>query len=158
MENQNQNTDKIEATTYATRRIEVLRALKFLFFSISAGLIEILTFTLLNELIKWSYWPSYLISLTLSVLWNFTLNRKFTFKSAANIPIAMLKVFAYYLVFTPLTTLGGNALTGAGWNEYLVLAITMILNFVTEYLYCKFVVYRNKMDNQNIKEKIEDED
>lgn len=158
MENKNESQDKIEATTYATRRIELLRALKFLFFSISAGLIEILSFTLLNELIKWSYWPSYLISLTLSVLWNFTLNRKFTFKSAANIPIAMLKVFAYYLVFTPLTTLGGNALTGAGWNEYIVLAITMILNFVTEYLYCKFVVYRNKMDNQNIKEKIENED
>lgn len=152
------NEDKIEATTYATRRIEILRALKFLFFSLSAGIIQILSFTLLNELIKWSYWPSYVISLTLSVLWNFTLNRKFTFKSAANIPIAMLEVFGYYLVFTPLTTLGGNALTGAGWNEYIVLAITMILNFVTEYLFCKFVVYRNKMDNQNIKAKFEDDE
>lgn len=153
-----ENEDKIEATTYATRRIEVLRALKFLFFSLSAGIIQILSFTLLNELIKWSYWPSYVISLTLSVLWNFTLNRKFTFKSAANIPIAMLEVFGYYLVFTPLTTLGGNALTGAGWNEYIVLTITMILNFVTEYLFCKFVVYRNKMDNQNIKAKFEDDE
>ena len=125
---------------------EVVRMLKFLFFSISAGVIQIGSFTLLNELVKWSYWPSYLISLTLSVLWNFTLNRKFTFKSAANIPLAMLKVFGFYLVFTPLSTIGGNALTAAGWNEYLVLGITMVLNFVLEYLFCKFFVYKNNIN------------
>jgi len=142
---------KDAAMTFASKRIEIMRALKFLFFSLSAGLIQILSFTLLNELVKWSYWPSYLISLTLSVLWNFTFNRKFTFKSAANVPIAMLEVFGYYLVFTPLSIFGGDALTkSAGWNEYLVLAITMILNFVTEFLFCKYVVYRGKMDNQNV--------
>ena len=131
---------------------EVMRMLKFLFFSISAGVIQIASFTLLNELIKWSYWPSYLISLTLSVLWNFTLNRKFTFKSAANIPLAMLKVFGFYLVFTPLSTLGGDALTNAGWNEYLVLGITMVLNFVLEYLFCKFFVYKNNINTATKKE------
>ncbi len=141
---------KDAAMIFASKRIELMRALKFLFFSLSAGIIQIISFTLLNELVKWSYWPSYLISLTLSVLWNFTFNRKFTFKSAANIPIAMLEVFGYYLVFTPLSILGGDALTGANWNEYLVLAITMILNFVTEFLFCKYVVYRGKMDNQNV--------
>lgn len=133
---------------------EILRALKFLLFSISAGAIQLVSFTLLNELIKWSYWPSYLISLTLSVLWNFTLNRKYTFKSATNVPIAMLEVFGYYLVFTPLSTLGGNALNKAGWNEYIVLAITMVLNFVTEFLFCKYVVYRGKMDNQKQSKKV----
>lgn len=131
---------------------EVVRMLKFLFFSISAGVIQIGSFTLLNELVKWSYWPSYLISLTLSVLWNFTLNRKFTFKSAANIPLAMLKVFGFYLVFTPLSTLGGDALTNAGWNEYLVLGITMVLNFVLEYLFCKFFVYKDNINTATKKE------
>ena len=139
--------------TNNTKKTEIMRMLKFLFFSISAGVIQIGSFTLLNELIKWSYWPSYLISLTLSVLWNFTLNRKFTFKSAANIPIAMLKVFGFYLVFTPLSTIGGNALTNAGWNEYLVLAITMVLNFVLEYLFCALFVYRNNIDTAPKKEK-----
>lgn len=135
-----------ETQKSTTKKGEFLRAVKFLLFSISAGLIQIGSFTLLNELARWSYWPSYLISLTLSVLWNFTLNRKFTFKSAANVPIAMLLVFAYYMVFTPLSTIGGNALTKAGWNEYIVLAITMVLNFVTEFLFCRFVVYRGKVD------------
>ena len=63
---------------------ESLRVLKFVLFSISAGVIQILSFTLFNELLHWSYWFCYLVALVLSVLWNFTLNRKFTFRSAAN--------------------------------------------------------------------------
>ncbi len=121
-----------------------LQAVKFTLFSISAGLIEIVSFTLFNELCKWEYWPSYLLALTLSVLWNFTLNRRYTFKSAANIPIAMLKVLGFYLVFTPLSTYLGAVAEAAGINEYIVLALTMITNFITEFLFCKFVVYRNK--------------
>ncbi|MBQ6570335.1 MAG: GtrA family protein, partial [Clostridia bacterium] len=109
---------------------ELFRFAKFLMCSISAGLIEIITFTILNEFVKWSYWPCYLIALVLSVVWNFTLNRKFTFKSAANVPIAMAKVLGYYAVFTPLTTIGGNYLTETlMWNEYLVTAMNMVLNF-----------------------------
>lgn len=123
-----------------------IQALKFFAFSASAGIIQLASFTLLNELIKWSYWPSYLISLTLSVIWNFTFNRKFTFKSAKNIPIAMALVFAFYLVFTPISTLAGNALSNAGWNEYLILALTMIVNVVTELLYNQFVVYRKDIN------------
>ena len=148
MENETKN---LETPSSSNKKAETLRLVKFVFFSISAGLIQLLSFTLLNELIKLPYWPSYLISLILSVLWNFTLNRKFTFKSAANIPLAMLEVFCYYLVFTPLSTIGGNALQRAGWNEYLVLAISMILNFITEYLFCRLVVYRGKVDNQKAK-------
>lgn len=120
-----------------------VQSLKFLLFSISAGVIQIGLFTLLNELINWSYWPSYIISLVASVLFNFTVNREFTFKSANNVPIAMGLVALFYLVFTPLSTWWGNALTAIKWNEYLVLAITMVANFVLEFLYCKFVVYRN---------------
>lgn len=129
------------------RKKELFRTIKFVLFSASAGIIQIVSFTLLNEFSGLSYWPCYLISLVLSVLWNFTLNRKFTFKSANNVPIAMLKVFAYYLVFTPLSTIGGNYLVEVlHWNEYLVTAMNMILNFVTEYLYDRFVVFGKSID------------
>lgn len=131
----------------SNKKKEFLRVVKFTLFSISAGLIEIVSFTLLNELLHLPYWMSYLIALVLSVLWNFTLNRKFTFQSAANVPIAMLKVAAYYAVFTPLSTLLEHQLAGnLGWNEYLVTAINMALNFVTEFLFQRFVVYRNSID------------
>ncbi len=124
----------------------LLQMLKFTLFSISAGVIQVASFALLSELIIKEYWSSYLISLTLSVLWNFTFNRKFTFKSAANVPIAMAKVFGFYLIFTPLSTVLGNLAENAGGNEYLILAVTMIANFVLEFLFCKFVVYRNQED------------
>ncbi len=126
---------------------EFWRVVKFVLFSISAGVIQMASFALLNELSGWSYWPCYLISLVLSVIWNFTLNRKFTFKSAANVPAAMAKVLAYYAVFTPLSTLLGNYLAETLlWNEYLVTAINMVLNLVTEYLFQRFVVYGKNVD------------
>ena len=126
---------------------EFWRVVKFVLFSISAGVIQMGSFALLNELTGWSYWPCYLISLVLSVVWNFTLNRKFTFKSAANVPAAMAKVLGYYAVFTPLSTLLGNYLAESLlWNEYLVTAINMILNLCTEYLFQRFVVYGKNVD------------
>ncbi len=129
------------------KKKEILRVVKFTLFSVSAGLIEIGSFTLLNEFTGWSYWPCYLIALVLSVLWNFTLNRKFTFKSAANVPVAMLKVALYYAVFTPLSTILGNYLAETlGWNEYLVTGLNMVLNFVTEFLYQRFFVYGKSID------------
>ena len=127
---------------------EWIRSLKFLFFSISAGLIQIASFMLLLEICHLPYWASYLISLVLSVVYNFTINRKFTFHSAANVPKAMLKVFLYYCVFTPVSTLGGKYLVNQlGWNEYLVEAISMVTNFVTEFLFTRFVVYGKQVDN-----------
>jgi len=118
-------------------------------FSASAGLIEMGSFALLNETIDWPYWPSYLIALVLSVLWNFTLNRAYTFRSAADVPVAMLKVAAYYIVFTPLSTWLGNWLAeDLGWNEYLVTAINMLLNLSTEFLYQRFYVYKGQIDNR----------
>ena len=133
---------------------ELIRTVKFVLFSISAGVIQILSFTLLNELMTWSYWPSYLISITLSVPWNFTLNRRFTFKSANNVPVAMAQTAAFYLVFTPATTWMGNYLVeGLGWNEYLVTAINMALNFVLEYLFQRFVVFRDSLDTNDLAKK-----
>ena len=120
--------------------------IKFTLFSISAGLIQIISFTLINEIFDIPYWPAYLIALILSVLWNFTLNRKFTFKSAANIPKAMFKVMCYYLVFTPLSTWWGNELELIGWNEYIILGGTMLINFVTEFIFTKFYVYKNNIN------------
>lgn len=122
------------------------QVIKFTLFSASAGIIEAGSFALLERLTDWPYWPCYLIALILSVLWNFTLNREFTFKSANNVPVAMMKVFAFYCVFTPVSTWGGNVLANNGWNEYLVLGITMLCNLTTEYLYDRFYVYRGTMN------------
>ena len=133
------------------KRKEALRVVKFVMFSISAGVIEILSFTLLNELTDWPYWPCYLIALILSVIWNFTLNRKFTFKSVANVPVAMAKILAFYCVFTPVTTILGNYLAESlHWNEYIVTGINMGLNISTEYLYDRFVVFRKTLDTNNL--------
>ena len=129
-------------------RTELWRSVKFTLFSISAGVIQIGSFTLLMELLHWPEWVSHLTSLVLSVLWNFTLNRKFTFCSASNVPIAMLKVAGFYLIFTPLSTWWTAVLTGPNflWNEYLVLILTMLINFVTEYLFQRFVVFGSSLD------------
>lgn len=136
-----------------SKKKEYLRVIKFTFFSISAGAIELLSFTILNEFTKWSYWPCYLIALVLSVLWNFTLNRKFTFKSANNVPVAMVKVAMFYAVFTPVTTILGNYLAeDLMWNEYLVTIINMVINLSTEYLYDRFVVFKGSIDSTVSKE------
>ena len=127
---------------------QLWQAVKFTLFSISAGVIQIGSFTLLEIFIK-DYWIPYLISLVLSILWNFTLNRRYTFKSAANVPAAMAKVFGFYLVFTPLSTYLGNLAEGAGVNDFVILIVTMLANFVLEFLFCKFVVYRGKEDTLN---------
>lgn len=131
------------------RRDEITRMIKFVLFSASAGVIEMGSFALLNEKTGWSYWPCYLTALILSVVWNFTLNRKFTFKSAANVPVAMMKVAVYYAVFTPLSTVLGSYLAdGLLWNEYVVTGLNMVLNMGTEYLYDRLVVFRDTMDTK----------
>lgn len=127
---------------------ELLRTLKFVLFSASAGIIQVASFTVMEEVLHLEHWLSYLVSLVLSVLWNFTLNRKFTFCSAGNIPVAMAKTALFYLVFTPLSTWWTAALTSpsVGWNEYLVLALTMASNFILEYLYQRFFVFGKSID------------
>lgn len=148
------------------KKENALQAVKFACFSASAGIIQVVTFTLLNELLpttdstntiaQWffnsEYGGSYLVALTLSVLWNFTFNRKFTFKSAANVPVAMLKIFAFYCVFTPVTTILGEMVAQrftADFVEYIILAVTMATNMISEFLYCRFFVYRNSMNTLN---------
>lgn len=150
------------------KKNNIFQFIKFALFSCSAGIIQIGSFTLMNEVLLKTdfmqnlitsnetfgkimtneYGPIYLIALLLSVIWNFTFNRKFTFKSAANIPVAMLKVFGFYLIFTPVSTVLGNYFTSNFADvpaiEYIVLGVTMACNMITEYLFCKFVVYKNQ--------------
>ena len=128
---------------------EFWRLVKFTLFSISAGLIEIASFTLFNEVLHLPYWLGYLLALVLSVLWNFTLNRRYTFKSATNIPIAMVNVAAYYAVFTPVSTALEHYYTATlGWNEYIATGLNMLLNFVTEFLYQRYFVFGKSVDTR----------
>ncbi|MBR2480346.1 MAG: GtrA family protein [Clostridia bacterium] len=158
----NEKNNEQEVLTPAQQKLkrknEIIRIVKFVLFSASAGIIQFTSCTLLFEVAKLEYVWSYIISVVLSVLWNFTFNRKFTFKSASNIPIAMLKVAAFYLVFTPLSALWSWALEDlCGWNEYLVLAPTMIINMVTEYLYCTYFVFKNSMNTNKLGQKENEE-
>ena len=143
-----------------TAKENVWQMIKFTLFSISAGIIQIVSYTLLTLLIpdtKYN-WICYLTSLILSVLWNFTFNRRYTFKSAANVPVAMLKIALFYCVFTPLSTLWTQYLVDtAGWNRFIVEAGTMAINFVTEYLFSRFVVYRKSMNTNSLAKKEENE-
>lgn len=133
------------------KKDSVLQIIKFTLFSASAGIIQVASFTVFNELFKWMYWPAYLTSLILSIVWNFTFNRRYTFKSAANVPVAMAKLFGFYAVFTPLSTWFGHLAEKAMVNDYLILIITMLSNFVLEFLYSKFVIYKNQENTREEK-------
>ena len=131
----------------------VIQILKFVAFSMGAGIIQIVSYTIIHELTDCAHWKAYLPSLVLSVLYNFTVNRKFTFKSANNVPVAMLKVALFYCVFTPVSLYLGQMAENVGVNNYIVEATTMCCNLITEYLYCRFVVYRNSMNTNKLAEK-----
>ncbi len=134
----------------ASKKQEILRFIKFALFSASAGIIETLAFTLLNELTSWGYWACYLPALVLSVVWNFTLNRRYTFRSDCSYVRQLLLALLFYCFFTPASTLGGDYLADVlGWNDYLVFALTLISNFVLEYLYDRFVVFRGRIDTND---------
>lgn len=140
-----------------SKKQNTMMQVKFFLFSVSAGVIQIAATTLLNtavqldkytnldELLGNEYGLAYFIGLFLSVIWNFTLNRKFTFKSVANVPVAMLKIFGFYCVFAPLSIWWTVRLTDAGWHWLIVQLGTMVINLVTEYLFSRFVVYKNSV-------------
>ena len=136
-----------------TKRQTIVQVAKFVAFSMGAGIIQIVSYTLIHELTDWAHWKCYLPSLILSVLYNFTVNRRYTFKSATNVPIAMLKVAFYYCIFTPASTSLGNLAETAGINNYIIEAVTMVCNLVTEFLVCRFWVYRNSINTNKLAEK-----
>ncbi len=130
---------------------QFLQVVKFTCFSISAGVIQLLSFAVLYDWTHWlPWWPAYLISLVLSVLWNFTFNRKFTFASAANVPLAMSLVFIYYCMFTPISVFGGDAMTAAIGEDLGIVTtvVMMLINFVTEFIWDKFIVFNDKVINK----------
>lgn len=131
----------------------VIQVAKFVAFSMGAGIIQIVSYTIIHELTDCAHWMAYLPSLILSVLYNFTVNRKFTFKSATNVPVAMVKVALFYCVFTPVSLYLGQLAENAGINNYIIEAVTMACNLVTEYVFCRFVVYRNSMNTNDIAQK-----
>ena len=148
-----------------TTRQNLWQMLKFGLFSAGAGIIQVVSFAIIYAVVTGTavnldnqagtedpyYLMCYLPSLILSVLYNFTVNRRYTFKSATNVPKAMLKVLGYYLIFTPLSMGWGDYFTRIlGWNDFLVLAFTMAMNLVTEYLFCRFVVYRDSMNTNDL--------
>ena len=145
--------------TKEEKRKEIWRVIKYALFAASAGIIEFGSFSLLTLIpylaLKENYWIPASISLVLSVVWNFTFNRKFTFQSANNVPIAMLKVLAYYIVFAPLSIWLAQMylVDQLGWNEFLVKAVVMLVNFVTEFLYQRFFVFGKTIDTNDIAEK-----
>lgn len=147
------NETKIEDTTKKmSKKEQFIELLKFVGFSISAGVIQLLSFKLLYNWIGClPWWPSYLISIILSVVWNFTFNRKFTFKSASNVPISMTLALVFYFGFVPASVFGGDALEGIGWNGTLVTVLMMVINFALEYLWQKFVVFNDKITNKILK-------
>lgn len=124
-----------------------IQAIKFTLFSISAGIIQVASFAILNELLPiydGEYGINYVVSLLLSIIWNFTFNRKFTFKASNDVKKAMLLVLLFYLVFTPVSAILGAMAEARGTNEYIVLGITMLFNFVLEFLYSKYIVFKEK--------------
>lgn len=131
----------------------IMQMIKFTLFSISAGIIQIGSFTLMNELFPLPEWFSYLTSLLLSIVWNFTFNRRFTFKSAANVPIAMAKLLGFYAVFTPVSTYLVYLAEKAGVSEYITVILSMLSNFILEFLFSKFVIYKNQENTLPKKEK-----
>ena len=150
-EDENNNSEKNQSV-----KKEMIRGVKFALFSASAGIIELSVFSLLNELTNWRYWSCYLVALVMSVLWNFTLNRRYTFRSADNVSAAMLKTLGFYCVFTPVSTALGNYLADSlYWNEYLVTVIIMLSNFILEFLYDRFYVFRRTIDTNDLAKKKE---
>lgn len=137
----------------------LIQTIKFALFSASAGIIQAGSYALLVWGLKKitgsepSHIVCYLPSLILSVLWNFTFNRKFTFKSANNVPVAMLKVALYYVVFTPLSAYLGGLAELRGVIKPIIEAVTMLCNFVTEFIYDKFVVFRGSENTNDIAKK-----
>lgn len=161
MENEKKQLTKEE------KRREIFRAVKYTLFAASAGIIEFGSFTLLTLILELNpdlnhsiYWIPALISLVLSVIWNFTFNRRYTFQSANNIPVAMLKVLAYYVVFAPLSIWLAQMylIDTLEWNEFLVKAIVMLVNFITEFLYQRFFVFRDSLDTRVKKTKLKNKE
>ena len=156
-EEDGQNNHDAKQENPLTKKQQFMQFLKFLVFSLSAGFIQLVSFELLYTWTKClPWWPAYLISVLLSVIWNFTFNRKFTFKSANNVPLAMMFVLIFYAMFIPASVFGGDALEAIGWNGTLVTMLMMVINFISEFFWDKYIVFNEKLMNKILKNKNKD--
>ena len=155
MKQDKDTVEKQNPKVQLTKKQSLIQVLKFVAFSMGAGIIQIVSFTILREATTWPYWACYLPSLILSVLYNFTVNRRYTFKSATNVPIAMLKVFLFYCVFTPVSLWLGQVAAQHAVNQYVIELLTMLCNLVTEFLFCRFFVYRDSINTNDLGKKEE---
>lgn len=146
-------TETAEAPKKLSKKQQFLQLLKFTVFMASAGAIQLLSTTTLHQWTGWLadyYWVAYVIGLTLSVIWSFTFNRKFTFKAANNVPLAMVLVIIYNcLIVIPLAW-GGDELVKLWGNDLgiVVTIITMLINFVTEFFWDKFIVFNKRVTDK----------
>lgn len=149
------------------------QAVKYFLCMCSAGLIEMITYYIflavlpidpkatiyfldpvpLSKLV----FVSECLSLGLSIIWNFTFNRKFTFKSAKNVPVAMALAFLFYVPFFPFAAWYVPKLTRAlaslgGFGGFLAKGTKMILNGVLEFCWQKFVIYRKSANTAEHKD------
>lgn len=137
------------------KKKEFFRVLKFVGFSASAGIIETVVSTVLDLTVNKSggyYYICYAIALICSVVWNFTFNRKFTFKAANNVPKAMALALLFYVPFAPWTIYLASVLEDKLPN-ILILVINMAQNITLEYLWQRFVVFRKSLDTNDVAKK-----
>ena len=151
-----QNTEQTTLETKPTKKQQFFQFVKFTLFSVSAGVIQLLSTTILHQWTGWLsnyYWLAYIIGLTLSVIWNFTFNRKFTFKATNNVPLAMALVILYNCIIVVPLAFGGDALVNL-WGEQwgiLVTAISLLINFITEFFWDKFIVFKRAVTDRILK-------
>ena len=148
-----ENTEDPQEEIKPSKNQQFIQFIKFTLFSASAGAIQLLSTTILHQWTGWLldyYWLAYIIGLTLSVIWNFTFNRKFTFKAANNVPLAMTLVIIYNCIIVVPLALGGDALVKL-WGEQwgiLVTAISLLINFITEFFWDKYIVFNQKVTDR----------
>ncbi|MDO5025763.1 MAG: GtrA family protein [Trueperella sp.] len=118
-----------------------LQAVKFTLLSGTAAVVEAGSYALFLALdlmpVSWAQ----AISVALSVLWNFTLNRKFTFKSTGNVPFAMLLVSLFYVAYIPISSVLAGLMDDAGMHPAVIKIIWLLINFVGEFIWWKYVVF-----------------
>lgn len=167
----------------AARKKKAKRFLKYAIIAISGGLIQLTAYIILSDAIKldkhvsfdaiyqkqpWlteifydpdtgkTYGLSYFIAVSLSVIWNFTFNRKYTFKSASNVPKAMLLFVLYYAFSIPFNCwaiVQLNKLVVFPLSDKVILICIMLANGLPAFFYQRYVVFGRSLDTKHKKKK-----
>lgn len=151
------------------KRKGVVQFIKYALCAASAGIIQIVLFSILQTVLpkdmgnihfivedmQLGTFIATTVALCASILWNFTFNRKFTFKDAGNVPLAMFLAFLFYVPFYPFQTWYVHTIKtllshhinvdGAG---IIAEASVMAINFALEFIWQKFVVFRKPKDKK----------